>query len=36
MYLYKHCKYNEKLNIVTSSLIIDILLNKTSLTEVIK
>lgn len=30
MYLYKHCKYNEKLNIVTSSLIIDILLNKTS------
>lgn len=31
-----HCKYNEKLNIVTSSLIIDILLNKTSLTEVIK
>lgn len=29
MYLYKHCKYNEKL--VTSSLIIDIdLFNKTS------
>lgn len=30
MYLYNHCKYNEKLNIVTSSLIIETLFNKTS------
>lgn len=30
MYLYNHCKYNEKLNIFNSSLIIETLFNKTS------